>query len=266
MKRTRPPSSSTTPASRAASRAPPAPGIAAVTRSIDGRPSAAAAASGSRVDGGSAARRSRTRSPAEVEIGSPSRPGCIPPRCIVRAISRARNGFPPDSPWIQARAGRRSERPSSRRVISSTASRSSGPTCRRSSGPSKAAAAGGRAMSGRSARTDGTKPTRAPPTLRMAYSRTRAEGPSSHCRSSTAMTTGDSSARARSAPSVPSDTARGGGSTPPAGTRWRATSSATRWASGSRASTSSSDGSRRSASPPNASCASASTARVDIVR
>ncbi len=145
------------------------------------------------------------------------------------------------------------------------AARSSGGTSSLRTGAASPDRRSGRLASGSSARTVETKPTFSSPICRNAYASTRDEGPSSHARSSTATISGASSDTIRTADSVPRETASGGGGASPTGIRCRATPRARRWAGGRRSAIPSNHGSRRSARQPNASCASASTARVSIV-
>ncbi len=147
----------------------------------------------------------------------------------------------------ELRAGEHETEPSRSRRW--RAPRLSGPRInrrKRSSGNARSSPSGTRSPSA-SVRRVRRKTTRSSRRRRSANSSTKADGPSSHWTSSTAITSGPACARIRTPPRKATDTARWSGGCPSASSSSRATSSARRWGAGSVGSVSASVGSSRSA-------------------
>ena len=207
--------------------------------------------------------RSRTRSSRRFRgIGRASPVARVSPRNVARAISNAKNGFPPDVSAKLVSAG--GGNPTPRRVrtssdSSSTVSGTSESRVMRSSGNARASPSGSAAPAPRVAINQPIGPS---PSRRTANSSARTVETSSHWTSSSATRTGprdDASPRTVSAAAY---TARGSGGGPVGAACRSATSSAVRCGSGRNANRSRTP-SNRSARPAKESVASDSAGRID---
>ncbi len=160
-------------------------------------------------------------------------------------------------------AGRERLIPAAARINSCSAPRLSGPSGSRISwpggnAPSRPAAA----AAVRSVRTDASSRTGSSSNLRRTNSRARADGRSSHWRSSIAIVNGRERASSLKAVNDANATARGSGSKPSRCSRRSATSRACSCGAGNSAATTSRTPSRRSRRPANASRTSALPGRA----
>ena len=258
-----PRSISMTPASTALASASAAfrrPPIAACTTSTVGEATAAATSSASLASSGRAETRRRTSSRRLCGTGSSCPVTGRSPRSDARAISMAKNGFPPDISWSRTSVGRRSPVPNRARNRFPIASTPSGPTVSRRnrlSGSIRSSPSGTATSS--PDRAVAMTPTGSPSRRRRANSRTREVGASSHWTSSTASTTGALRLSERSTSSTARETARLSGGAPSGSARSRATSRARACGTGREAAASSTTPPSRSPSAANDSLASDST-------
>ena len=180
------------------------------------------------------------------------------------ANSSANSGFPPDVSCSR----RTSDRPghSVVRVASSSriAPRLRGPSVRRSTlsaGTLSVASRGGSA--GPSVRTAASRPTGSSRRRRSAKDSARADGASSHGRSSMTSSTGCSLASMRSSVSTAVATVRGSAGSRAGSARRTAWRTACRWGAGSPSTTAAGSASSKSARPPNSNGISDSTGDAD---
>jgi hypothetical protein len=249
VKRTRSPSTSTTPAVTASARhrtAAAASPTAAATAVTVGCASAAVSSNASRVCGASPQSRSVTRTLKSAGTGSGSdAENLVPRRCSARAISRHIIGFPPVGWCSRVSTGRASGSRSRAWMIRCIMPTLTGPTTSRSPGRPRS---DGTSLAA-PVRQDVTSRTGSRSSRRSAKERTLRELISSHWTSSMASRSGPDRARARSTPRTATPTTRLPGSRSPSPEMSRAADSARCWTAGRAASSDGSSPSKRSPRP-----------------
>ena len=266
---TRSPSTVTSPA-RSASASPSSatddPGIAFRSRAIDGRANAEAASITSRAFADRGSRRTRRTSWRSLGIGRGLPAAGVASRSP-RAISSAKNGFPPEAAWIRATMGGASgwlDRSRRRRPTSPT---SRGPTSTRITLRSVSSAIRSPGSPEASSRRLLASTAIGEPASRRSAKRiARADEASSHWTSSIAMTRADEMLNVLNASRTPSAIARPSGLESSARLLNRAISSARRCGSGASAKASSNTSPIRSPTAEYGRCVSFSPGRDTSTR